>query len=82
MHVGIGLALKSNVAVGSASHHETRQPLNDIPEIEADKQGFLHLAGVYALMKYEIGSKPCLYRMISQLTGNRLNLFSEYYKSS
>lgn len=60
MHVGIGLALKSDVAVGSASHHETRQPLNDIPEIEADKQGFLHLAGVYALMKYEVGSKPCL----------------------
>ncbi len=57
VHVGVGLALKTDVHIGIAPHWQADAPFHQIPQIETHEQHLHHLARVDALMTDEVGRK-------------------------
>lgn len=55
VHVPVCLPLERNVQVGSPSHRQANEPLDDVEEIEEYKSQFNHLPGMDALMLDKVG---------------------------
>ena len=81
--VGIGLALKRDVAVSISAHGQSREPFHQIGQIKEHEQHLALLHRVYALMVHQLMAQinPWVYKKHPQKVDGRETAKRQYVRA-